>query len=120
MTDNKREHLRIDALNLLSYTCLDDSDHPQQQGMGRTLNVSEKGILLETHALLDPSGDLSISIGLENELVELRGKVIHSRQTAEGLFEIGVTFTKPDDPSLLILKKYISAFQAKTGSQISE
>ena len=116
MTDNKRKHLRIDALNLLSYACLDDNDRPQQQGMGRTLNVSENGILIETHTPLEPSGDLSISIGLENELVELRGKVIHARRTAEGVFEIGVTFMKPDDSSLQILKKYITAFQTKPAS----
>jgi len=47
MTSNdKRLHLRIDSLNLLAYSCIDDTGQVVVQGMGRTLNVSQGGILL--------------------------------------------------------------------------
>ena len=39
-----RKHDRFDALNLLSYFCVDAENQTVQQGMGRTLNVSETGI----------------------------------------------------------------------------
>ena len=47
-TNEKRKHPRVNALNL-SYICLDEDQQVIKQGMGRTLNVSESGILLETH-----------------------------------------------------------------------
>ena len=42
---DKRRHTRYESLNL-SYVCLDENDNIIKQGMGRTLNISESGILL--------------------------------------------------------------------------
>ena len=46
-TKEKRKHYRVDSLNLLSYTCQDEEGNLVKHGMGRTLNVSESGILLK-------------------------------------------------------------------------
>ena len=47
-SEDKRKHERIRSLNL-SYICLDEEKNIVKQGMGRTLNLSESGLLLETH-----------------------------------------------------------------------
>ena len=52
--EDKRKNQRIDSHNLLTYSCLDKNGAVITQGMGRTLDVSEGGILLETQAKLDP------------------------------------------------------------------
>ena len=44
---DNRKHPRFDSGNLLSYVCLDNQNKIVQQGMGKTIDVSEGGILLE-------------------------------------------------------------------------
>ena len=75
---DKRRHIRIDSLNLSHITVSEDGA-VVYQGMGRTLNVSESGILLETKYKL-PAGDkLVISIGLEDDLMELYGQAVFTK-----------------------------------------
>ena len=111
MTKNKRNHPRTDSLNLISYVCIDEDNNPITQGMGRTLNVSEGGILLETHVQIDSHCTLSLKIGLEDKLIDIKGKVAYSKTGAEGNFETGIHFFEIDEEALKILKKYIKAFR---------
>lgn len=107
----KRKHDRIGSLNLLNYVCLDENNEEVVQGMGRTLNVSQGGILLETHVLMDKRHIVSLSIGLENEMVDIKGKVIYYRDGKEGKFESGIQFQGITEKSLKILNRYIIAFR---------
>ncbi|MBW2321222.1 MAG: hypothetical protein JRF31_10385 [Deltaproteobacteria bacterium] len=70
-TEERRKHSRIKALNLISYTCIDETDQVLSQGMGRTLNLSEDGILLETHVSVDPKHTVVMAIGLEDDLIDM-------------------------------------------------
>ncbi len=110
MTINKRNHPRIDSLNLISYVCIDEDNNSVTQGIGRTLNVSEGGILLETHVQMDSHHTLSLKIGFEDELVDINGKVTFSRSGVEGDFETGIQFFEIDENILKKLKQYIKAF----------
>jgi len=101
-TDDKRQHLRINALNLISYSCIDETGQTVAQGMGRTLNVCEGGILLETHVLIDPKHTLDLAIGLKDDIVNIKGRVVYSK-----LDEL----IKKTESALEILKRYIEAFR---------
>lgn len=107
----KRKHDRIDSLNLLNYVCLDESNEEVIQGMGRTLNVSQGGILLETHIPIAKRYIISLSIGLEDEMVDIKGKVIYYQDGKEGRFESGIEFQDINEESLKILNRYIIAFR---------
>jgi len=109
-TNEKRHHPRISALNLISYSCIDETDRVVAQGMGRTLNVSEDGILLETHVAVDPNYFVLLAIGLEDEVVNIKGRVIHSASGKDEKFEAGIEFIKTDETAINILNKYIQAF----------
>ena len=108
----KRKHARIDSLNL-SYFCLDENNEIIKQGMGRTLNVSESGILLETHYPIDEKYAVKLTLGLEEDLVEITGRPVHSRTNDDGKYEVGIEFLKTDKKALKVLKQFISAFQVK-------
>jgi hypothetical protein len=109
-TKEQRKHKRVGSLNLLNYVRLDENDHEEAQGMGRTLNVSESGILLETHIPIEQKTFVLLTIGLEEELVDIKGEVAHSRPGKEGKFEAGIRFLDIDDSAHQVLKKYIDAF----------
>ena len=110
-TLNKRKHVRIDSLNLSNvYLCEDEK--PIDQSMGRTLNISESGILLETSLPIDLNGKLSMEIALEDEVIELKGTVIHAKETEDGKHEIGISFDSPDHSTGEILKRFIQNLNA--------
>ena len=110
-TEDKRKHARINALNLISYSCIDETDQTLAQGMGRTLNVSEDGILLETHVLIDPKYTVALAIGLEDDMVNIKGKVVYSKPGKEEKYESGIEFIKTTESALEILKRYIEVFR---------
>lgn len=103
---DKRKHIRFESLNL-SYLCLDDAENIIKQGMGRTLNISESGILLEAHFPIDTSYKILLTIGLEENLVDLEGRLAHSRPTEKGKHEVGIEFVNLDDDSRRKIKDFI-------------
>lgn len=110
-TKDRRNHSRINALNLISYNCIDETGQTVGQGMGRTLNVSEDGILLETHVLIDPKYTVALAIGLEDDMINIKGKVVYSKPGEEERFKSGIEFIKTTESALEILKRYIEAFR---------
>ena len=109
-TNENRQHHRINSLNLISYSCIDATENVVAQGMGRTLNVSEDGILLETHVSINPEFTIELAIGLEDELVTIKGSIIFSTPGKDEKFEAGIEFVEIDDATIEILKKYIEVF----------
>jgi hypothetical protein len=114
-SDDKRKHPRIPSLNL-SYICLDENNNIIKQGMGRTLNISESGILLETHFPIEAQYSVLMTIALKEDLLEIKGKPIHSRSNETGEFEIGIEFLEPDQESIRLLKNFINRDESRNES----
>ena len=110
MTSHQRKHERVDSLNLLSYFCENDRQEVIAQGMGRTLNVSEGGILLETHVQIEDQSTVFLSIGFQDDVTEVMGKVIYSKKGDNDRWRSGIEFVAPDKNSQRSIKKYIDAF----------
>ena len=112
MDDNdKRRHIRVKSTNLLNFVCRGENGEPYHQGMGRTLNVSEDGILLETYKPLDPQTSISITIGIEDELVDIEGEVVFLKESAKDIYVAGIRFSQINDKEQMILLKFIKEFQ---------
>jgi hypothetical protein len=77
------------------------------------LNVSQSGILLETHVALDLQGAISLTIGLAEQMVAIRGQVVFCHPGDAGKHETGIEFETLDDASRDILNQYIQAFQTQ-------
>ena len=105
-SENKRKHERIRSLNL-SYVCLDEDQNIVKQGMGRTLNISESGILLETHFLIELQHIVQLTVSLEEDLLDLKGKPVHVQSIDGGKFQIGIEFVDLDANATKMLKKFI-------------
>jgi hypothetical protein len=111
--EEKRKHFRIDSLHLLNYVFSDASGGGSTQGMGRTLNVSESGILLETHTPIEINSVVSLTIGFEEDVVDIKGRVVYTKKNDKNMNESGIEFFDVDDSAQKILKAYITAFHAK-------
>jgi len=102
--------MRINALNL-SHVAVDDREDAVKQAIGRTLNVSETGILLETHFPIESDQNVELTLGFEENLVNLRGRVIHLLNGETGKFEMGIQFTDIDEQGTHIIKDFIEKFR---------
>lgn len=112
MSEEKRKNPRYDSLNL-SYVCEDAQGVVLHEGMGRTLNISENGILLETTCHNSPDNHLTLEIALEDDIIHVRGKVLHCHEEKKGLYQTGVFFIEHDDGDISVLKRFISIFKEK-------
>ncbi len=109
----KRKSPRISSIHLFNYVHLGlEEKGPDTQGMGRTINVSKSGIMLETHIPFIENNTLDVVVGLKEEMLTLRGKIVFSKATDAGQYQSGVEFLSVDDESEQILQRYIEAFNA--------
>jgi len=112
MTEDKRGAVRIDTLNLL-YVGIYEERQLVKHAIGRTLNVSQKGILLEMHFPIETGQSVSLAIALEDDLVKIEGQVVYIRSGNDRKFEIGIEFLEMDEHVEEILNKYIDAFKSQ-------
>ncbi len=106
----KRKHARFITLHLLNYTLLDDKGRQSESSMARTLDVSIGGIKIETTRALPDQAKLVISLELEDQLVDLEGKIIHNRENANR-YVSGIQFQKVSPKEYKILRQYVDEFQ---------
>jgi c-di-GMP-binding flagellar brake protein YcgR len=112
----RRRFKRERTLNLVDYIVLGEDGTHLSRGMGRTRNVSEGGLLLETHRPLENGQIVLITLGLKDDLVEIRGRIMHQETPAsfseETRYCAGVKFTAMNKKGIEALKNYIQALQA--------
>ena len=77
--------------------------------MARTLNVSKGGVLIETHRRLLKGQQIMITLGLQDQLIDVMGRVVYVVGTA-GRFHGGVEFFHLSDADKEVLDRYVSAF----------
>jgi c-di-GMP-binding flagellar brake protein YcgR len=111
MVVERRRHYRVDSINLLTYSCYDGEDRLVEQGMGRTLNVSKSGILLETSTILDMGSIVYVTIAFDEDLVEIKGRVVrHIEGQEENLFDMGIEFLDLDAEKIEYIDRYVELF----------
>lgn len=107
----KRRKPRIDSHNLVSYLCFDEDNRESTQGIGRTLDVSEGGIRLETHIPMAIQRNISLTIGLDEDIMEFKGRLAYCKKREDGKFETGIEFSDMDKKRLILLRQYIVMFK---------
>ena len=109
-----RHFIRKDALHLLDYLVVDQNGVQTTYSMGRTLDVSENGLKLETTQPILTGDTLLISVGVEDDIIDLRGKVVHS-EVLDGRHVTGIEFQDISTEGRRVFKKYTEAYRSAQG-----
>lgn len=109
MTEERRNYIRPESLNLLDYLVVDKQGRQGEYSMGRTLNVSEGGILMETHIPLPTGQQVMITLGLGDNLVNIMGRIIYTTFDSNR-HQNGIEFFHVAENDRAILKEYVHAF----------
>lgn len=109
---DQRRSERKDTLNFLDIEHVAYEGEVLNQGMGRTLDVSSVGLKLETHIPLQVGESLRVSIGLDDDVVELQGRIVHVAEVGDETYHAGVEFVGLDSEGERVLTGYLEAFNA--------
>jgi hypothetical protein len=96
----RRKHPRVETHNPLTYVYKDDNGNPIKEGMGKTINISKGGILIETHNSFEWQDILLMAINVEDDLIRVKGKVVYCNAADFGMFRTGIQFLEPDEKIL--------------------
>ncbi|MCB9481527.1 MAG: PilZ domain-containing protein [Desulfobacteraceae bacterium] len=113
MNNERREYpKRPESVNLVYFAVFNDLDKLRQQGMGKTLNISEGGILLETYEKIADEGTIVLTLGLRDETVDIQAKTAHLSELENGIFHTGLSFIIENPLQLDRIKQYILLFES--------
>jgi hypothetical protein len=88
----KRKYPRTEIDILVSYVCLDDDGRELGEEIGRALNLSQGGLLLESNAPIECRNMLLSIVDQENQLIEIKGEIVNSLEAGQGIFQSGIQF----------------------------
>ena len=114
---NKRKTPRVKTSNGVSYVCIDETGNEIEQGMGKTIDISIGGILLETSVRIESKYILLATIDLKGNLIEIRGKVAYSRKIESGEFLNGIQFLETPERQIKIIAEFIKVHHYRQGSK---
>ena len=111
----RRKAERRYALNFLDYEILGDSGEVTGRGLARTLNVSDDGLRLETGQFFEPGQQLRITLGLDNDLIQVTGQVVNSQPENDELCSSGVLFVELDGQDRDTYRKHCETLKTALG-----
>lgn len=93
----RRKHPRINIHCRVFFECSDAHGQNVSQDMATALDISEKGMLLETSAPIHASTIKVMVPVKEEDAVEVMGNIIYSIPMPDNLYHTGIIFHEPGD-----------------------
>ncbi|UCF31038.1 MAG: PilZ domain-containing protein [bacterium] len=91
--DFKDRPKRLESINLVSFSHKDEEGRTDMESVGRTLDLSRGGILLELPNNLPSTNDeVEVTLGIRDRVVRARGRIVHQRELENGHFGLGISF----------------------------
>ncbi|MBU1168821.1 MAG: PilZ domain-containing protein [Proteobacteria bacterium] len=111
-TKEQRRKPRIETSNFVGYTIFDLDRKTIDQGTGRTINLSQNGLLLKTQKALKGAFVMLMTIDLDGNDVRVEGRLIYSAENpTTGHYLSGVEFTGSKDKQLQAIVTFVKAYQ---------
>jgi hypothetical protein len=106
----RRKHQRIKTQNLISHFSFDETGKFVSEGLGRALDISISGILLETPYPIESDLLSLMAVDLEDNPFEINGRLMYSKNSSAGMYLSGIAFVGSDEQvtnfAVKLVKKY--------------
>ena len=110
---DRRRFPRVRTDNPITYALINEKGSNIGQGIGRAVNVSQSGILLETYEYIGSKYLFLVTTDVEDKLVEIVGKVVFSREISKSVFNSGVHFMGEHEDNVKFRRELIRVFHRK-------
>ena len=115
---DRRKHVRVETSNLISHESIGKDGQIVSRNMGKALNVSQSGILLETAQLIEAEYVSLMTVDLDNNLIETKGRLIYCRKTDSGMYQAGIRFAGSEQETAKFAVKLIKSYQYRKHNMI--
>ncbi len=106
----RRKYPRVPICDPISYVTLDSKGNELSQNLGAVQNASQNGINIETFEALDSKFILLSFVDLDKKLVEIKGRIVYTRQKGSGKFESGISLKGSSAEKLQFIKKLVRTY----------
>ena len=107
---NQRQYARVETCNLISYACIDAQGATIKRGMGKALDISQNGLMLESSCPIESEFISLLSADPDDRLVNIVGKVAYTRRGRSGSYKIGIRFTGSHEENVKFATSMIKTF----------
>ena len=104
---NRKDSIRLRVIYPAIYTRFDNKGRPCDQKICRSMNVSQRGVRLQSSFPVDSGEVLDVTIALGGNLVAFKGKVVYVTSSEEKGFEFGISIEDIDDQERVALTRFI-------------
>jgi c-di-GMP-binding flagellar brake protein YcgR len=87
----QRKYNRVQIFNDLSYVVLDEKEKPLDKGKGKTVDISQGGLRMETKKPIDAKYILLMTVNMNHEFT-IKGHVVYCIEKTPKAFLIGIRF----------------------------
>ena len=113
---DRRQFPRTKTRNLIAHVSVDQNGKELSQGMGKALDISKGGILLETAYPID-AGQISLmAVDKDDNLLEMKAELIYCNKAAPGKYQAGIKFSGTELQVLDFVKKLIKDYNHRKHS----
>ena len=110
---DRRRYRRVPTNNPITYVLVDEDGTQIGQGIGKAVNVSQSGMLLETDMQLVSTYILLVSTDMDNKMMEIVGKVVFSKASDKGRYWSGIKFQGEHHDNVIFRRDLIRVFHQK-------
>jgi len=82
---------------------------PIKRLMGSALDISQRGMLLETTQQIEPGNGLLITADEQDQIVEIKGKAAYGRETGPVKFYVGISCQGTHDENIQFVQHMVRA-----------
>ena len=100
----KPRNKRLETLNLVSLSHKDPDGRVDLEIVGRTLDLSEGGILLEcSRSVPSDNNEVEVILGIREHVIKVTGEIVHTRDLDGENIGLGIAFKdlSPDDARII-------------------
>jgi c-di-GMP-binding flagellar brake protein YcgR len=103
-----RKYPRIDTSNLIICSSLSENETELDHCLARAINVSPVGVKIETFQRTESEIIRLCSVDSDGTLIDIKGRVVHSRKIEDGKYEIGISLVGTEIENTRFALKLIS------------
>ena len=109
-SEERRKYPRVPICDPISFISIDSDGNQLGQNMGAVLNASQNGIKIETYDSPDSDLGLISFVDLDKKMVEIKGRVVYSKQTSAGKYVSGISLQGTSSEKLQFIKKLVRSY----------
>lgn len=104
----KRKYPRISFEDRVGYVLFNNAREKIGHGFGRTINLSQAGVLLATEKILEGAFIVLVTMDLEGKKIQVKGNVVTNRyHNDSGCFLTGIKFIGSKDVQIDAIKTFV-------------